>query len=114
VIAISEGPRTLSAKKLEVPVKKIPLGQPPEKSVNSDSTADPASIDWFIAFVRGRAAQGDRKRALTANSARNKTRAGPDPAGRLTRLRCTYNSAAAKFSSRPCFLSWRASRLFFP
>jgi acetoacetyl-CoA synthetase len=55
VFAIPEVPRTLSGKKLEVPAKKILLGQPVEKSVNRDSMANPASIDWFIAFARGRA-----------------------------------------------------------
>jgi acetoacetyl-CoA synthetase len=55
VFAIPEVPRTLSGKKLEVPVKKILLGQPAEKSVNRDSMANPESIDWFIAFARSRA-----------------------------------------------------------
>jgi acetoacetyl-CoA synthetase len=58
VFAIPEVPRTLSGKKLEVPVRKILLGQPVEKSVNRDSTANPGSIDWFVAFARGRAAAG--------------------------------------------------------
>jgi acetoacetyl-CoA synthetase len=56
VIAIPEVPRTMSGKKMEVPVKKILLGQPVEKSVNRDSMANPASMDWFVAFARGRAA----------------------------------------------------------
>ena len=60
VFAIPEVPRTLSGKKLEVPVKKILLGQPPEKSVNRDSMANPASIDWFIAFARARTPTGTR------------------------------------------------------
>jgi acetoacetyl-CoA synthetase len=55
VFAIPEVPRTLSGKKMEVPVKKILLGQPVEKSVNRDSMANPGSIDWFVAFARGRA-----------------------------------------------------------
>ncbi|MCL4743976.1 MAG: acetoacetate--CoA ligase [Burkholderiaceae bacterium] len=54
VFAIAEVPRTISGKKLEVPVKKILLGQPVEKSVNRDSMANPASIDWFVDFARGR------------------------------------------------------------
>jgi acetoacetyl-CoA synthetase len=54
VFAISDVPRTISGKKLEVPVKKILLGQPVEKSVNRDSMANPASIDWFVAFARAR------------------------------------------------------------
>jgi len=39
---------------MEVPVKKILLGQPVEKSVNKDSMANPASIDWFVGFAAGR------------------------------------------------------------
>ena len=57
VFAIPEVPRTLSGKKLEVPVKKILLGHPAEKSVNRDSMANPVSIDWFIAFAHGRDAE---------------------------------------------------------
>jgi len=52
--AIPEVPRTISGKKMEVPVKKILLGQPVAKSVNLDSMANPASIDWFVGFARGR------------------------------------------------------------
>jgi acetoacetyl-CoA synthetase len=54
VFAVPEVPRTLSGKKLEVPIKKILLGHPVEKSVNRDSMANPTSIDWFVAFARGR------------------------------------------------------------
>ena len=60
VFAVPEVPRTLSGKKLEVPVKKILLGHPLEKAVNRDSTANPAAIDWFVAFARGRAARPER------------------------------------------------------
>jgi acetoacetyl-CoA synthetase len=56
VFAIPEVPRTISGKKMEVPVKKILLGQPVEKSVNRDSMANPASIDWFVEFAAGREA----------------------------------------------------------
>ncbi|MEZ5651958.1 MAG: acetoacetate--CoA ligase [Burkholderiaceae bacterium] len=52
VIAIAEVPRTLSGKKLEVPVKRILLGHPPARVLNRDSMANPASIDWFIEFAR--------------------------------------------------------------
>jgi acetoacetyl-CoA synthetase len=54
VYAIPEVPRTMSGKKLEVPVKKILLGQPAEKAVNRDSMANPHSIDWFLEFASGR------------------------------------------------------------
>ena len=52
--AIPEVPRTLSGKKMEVPVKKILLGHPVEKAANRDAMSNPASLDWFVAFARGR------------------------------------------------------------
>jgi hypothetical protein len=52
VFAIPEVPRTISGKKMEVPVKKILLGQPVAQSVNVDSMANPQSIDWFVGFAR--------------------------------------------------------------
>ncbi len=51
VFAIAEVPRTLSGKKMEVPVKKILLGQPADRSANRDAMANPASLDWFVAFA---------------------------------------------------------------
>ena len=54
VIAIQEVPRTLSGKKMEVPIKKILLGQSVEKSVNRDSMANPNSIDWFVEYAKTR------------------------------------------------------------
>ena len=56
VFVIPEVPRTISGKKLEVPIKKILLGQPVEKSANRDSMANPRSIDWFVAFAKTRQA----------------------------------------------------------
>ena len=57
VVAVPEVPRTISGKKLEVPIKRILLGQPVERSVNKDSMANPGVIDWFVAFARARGAQ---------------------------------------------------------
>ena len=54
VFAIPEVPRTLSGKKMEVPVRKILLGHPIERSANPDAMANPASLDWFVAFARER------------------------------------------------------------
>lgn len=48
-------PRTLSGKKLEVPVKKLLLGGDPAKVVNRDSMANPPSFDFFIEFAKARA-----------------------------------------------------------
>jgi acetoacetyl-CoA synthetase len=47
VFQIAEVPRTLSGKVLEVPVKRILMGDPPEKAVSRDSLANPAALDYF-------------------------------------------------------------------
>ena len=46
--AIDEVPRTLSGKKLEVPVKKILEGADPESAASRDSLANPAALDFFV------------------------------------------------------------------
>ena len=51
IFAIADVPRTLNAKKLEVPVKKILAGVPVEKAVNVDSMSNPDSIDYFVRFA---------------------------------------------------------------
>jgi acetoacetyl-CoA synthetase len=48
VFAIAEVPRTLSGKVLEVPVKRILMGTPPEQAASRDSLANPAALDWFV------------------------------------------------------------------
>jgi acetoacetyl-CoA synthetase len=48
VYAIKEIPRTLSGKVLEVPVKRILMGERPEKAASRDSLANPASLDYFV------------------------------------------------------------------
>jgi acetoacetyl-CoA synthetase len=47
VFQIAEVPRTLSGKVLEVPVKRILMGDPPEKAASRDSLANPATLDYF-------------------------------------------------------------------
>ena len=48
VHAVEEVPRTLSGKVLEVPVKKILMGQDPDKAASRDSLANPAALDPFV------------------------------------------------------------------
>ena len=48
VFRIAEVPRTLSGKVLEVPVKRILMGTPPEQAASRDSLANPAALDWFV------------------------------------------------------------------
>ena len=51
IVEIQEVPRTLSGKKLEVPVKKLLLGSAAEKVVNRDSMSNPNSFDFFIEYA---------------------------------------------------------------
>ncbi len=54
VFAVAEVPRTLSGKLLEVPVKRILAGAAAEQAASRDSLANPAALDWFVAFARER------------------------------------------------------------
>ena len=51
VFAIAETPRTLSGKKLELPIKKILLGASAEKVANPDSMSNPHTIAYFVEFA---------------------------------------------------------------
>ena len=48
IVAVTAVPRTLSGKKLEVPVKRILSGEPPERAASRESLADPAALDSFV------------------------------------------------------------------
>jgi acetoacetyl-CoA synthetase len=48
VFQIAEVPRTLSGKALEVPVKRILMGEAPERAASRDSLANPAALDYFV------------------------------------------------------------------
>jgi acetoacetyl-CoA synthetase len=50
--SIAEVPRTLSGKKLEVPVKKILMGADPARAASRDSLANPAALDFFVERTR--------------------------------------------------------------
>jgi acetoacetyl-CoA synthetase len=52
VLEIAEVPRTLSGKVLEVPVKRILMGEEPERAASRDSLANPAALDHFVALAR--------------------------------------------------------------
>jgi acetoacetyl-CoA synthetase len=47
ILAVPDIPRTLNGKKLEVPVKKILSGTPPEQAASKDSLSNPESLDRF-------------------------------------------------------------------
>jgi acetoacetyl-CoA synthetase len=45
-------PRTLTGKKLEVPLKRLLLGMRMDKAVQKDALADAQALDWFVDFAR--------------------------------------------------------------
>jgi len=52
MIEIKAVPRTLSGKVLEVPVKRILTGTPPEKAASRDSLANPEALDFFSEYAK--------------------------------------------------------------
>ncbi|MDP6063628.1 MAG: acetoacetate--CoA ligase, partial [SAR202 cluster bacterium] len=52
IYAISEVPRTLNAKKIEVPVKRILSGVNPEDAVSADAMANPNSLTFFVSLSK--------------------------------------------------------------
>ncbi len=54
IIAVPSIPRTLSGKKLEVPVKRILTGTPVDVAASRGSLTDPSSLDPFVELARAR------------------------------------------------------------
>ena len=54
ILQIAQVPRTLSGKVLEVPVKRILTGIPPQEAASADSLADPHSLDFFVKLAAER------------------------------------------------------------
>jgi len=52
VVQVSEIPRTLSGKKMEVPVRKLLLGAEPGKVASPDAMQNPASLEFFVGYAR--------------------------------------------------------------
>jgi acetoacetyl-CoA synthetase len=54
ILAVPAIPRTLSGKKMELPVKKLLMGADPAQVMNRDAMGNAASVDWFIDFAAHR------------------------------------------------------------
>lgn len=55
IVAVQAIPRTLTGKKLEVPIKRLLLGEPLAKVVNRDAVANPECLAWYEAYAAARA-----------------------------------------------------------
>jgi acetoacetyl-CoA synthetase len=65
---ISQVPRTLSGKVLEVPVKRILMGTPASQAASVESLADPTSLDYFIALAATLARDGEARAPAPASA----------------------------------------------
>lgn len=54
IFAVTEIPRTLSGKKMELPIKKLLMGTPIDKIANRDAMANPGSLGYFEKFAAAR------------------------------------------------------------
>jgi acetoacetyl-CoA synthetase len=52
IIPVAEIPRTLTGKKMELPIKKLMLGQPLAKIANPDAMANPESLTFYAEFAQ--------------------------------------------------------------
>ncbi|HEY6780008.1 MAG TPA: acetoacetate--CoA ligase, partial [Thermoleophilaceae bacterium] len=57
IVRVDEVPKTLSGKKLEVPIKKILMGTDPTRAASRDSLANPEALDAFVELARSHATQ---------------------------------------------------------
>ncbi len=56
VVEIAAVPRTLTGKKMELPIRKLLLGAEPAAVANPEAMANPESMDFFIGYAARRAA----------------------------------------------------------
>jgi len=54
IFQVSAIPRTLSGKKMELPVKKLLTGTPPDQVFKLDAMANADCVEWFVEFARRR------------------------------------------------------------
>jgi acetoacetyl-CoA synthetase len=47
-----EIPYTISGKKVEIPIKRILLGEKPEAVISLDALRNPIAIDWYVDFTK--------------------------------------------------------------
>ncbi|QBD81649.1 acetoacetate--CoA ligase [Ktedonosporobacter rubrisoli] len=52
ILVIAEVPRTLSGKKLEVPVKKLLMSLPVDKAISIGAMSNPQAIQYFVEFAQ--------------------------------------------------------------
>jgi acetoacetyl-CoA synthetase len=54
IVQVPAIPRTMTGKKLEVPIKRLFMGADPAIAVNRNAVADPAALDAFVELAAAR------------------------------------------------------------
>ena len=52
IVQVADVPRTLTNKKMEVPVRRILLGTPVDTAADRSATANPEALDAFASYAR--------------------------------------------------------------
>ena len=52
ILQVPDIPYTLTGKKMEVPVRRILMGMPPEKAANRDAVINPRALDFFVDYAK--------------------------------------------------------------
>jgi hypothetical protein len=52
IIQVKAIPYTLTGKKMEVPVRRILMGVPPDKAANRAAIANVEALDYFVEYAR--------------------------------------------------------------
>jgi acetoacetyl-CoA synthetase len=54
IVEVPEVPRTLTGKKMELPVRKLLLGARPDAVASPDAMANPGSFEVFVRYAAAR------------------------------------------------------------
>jgi acetoacetyl-CoA synthetase len=57
IVQVPDIPVTLTGKKMEVPVRKILLGTPPDEAANRNAMANPQALDSFVSYARAHSSE---------------------------------------------------------
>jgi acetoacetyl-CoA synthetase len=69
VFAVAEIPRTLTGKKMELPVKKLLLGMQVDEVANPDAMSNPGSLAYFVELAKQRASSREGRHGTEAGLA---------------------------------------------
>ena len=58
IIATPSIPMTLTGKKMEIPVRKLIMGQDASQVASKDAMRNPAALDWFATFAKEQRGRG--------------------------------------------------------